>query len=42
MRPRDDVVKDAWAVTNIEQLVRAALVRRIVPSSSPHQSLPGS
>ena len=31
MRPRNDVVKDAWAVTNIEQLVRAAMVRCIPP-----------
>jgi hypothetical protein len=31
MRPRDDVVMDAKAATNIEQLVRAAMVRRIPP-----------
>lgn len=29
MRSRDDVVTDAKAVLNIEQLVRAAMVRRI-------------
>ena len=35
MRARNDVVQDARAVTSIEQLVRAGLVRRIRPRRPP-------